>query len=159
MIVGHICTWGSCFWSHHSSLQSSMLPDTDHGYYAPLRFSVLRLQCFSLVAPFPLWGSLSPLVFYRCLQCSGWALSSQPLRYRCLLDFSILKVMVFGSALQLETCYGVVALPCLLSAKTYIFPPKLAASSVAAGPCSNNDDDYDDEDDEAKRRSLPTKQR
>ena len=47
------------------------------------------------------------------------------------------KVIVFGSALQLETCYGVVALPYLLSAKTYLFPPKLAASSVAAGPCSN----------------------
>ena len=36
------------------------------------------------------------------------------------LDFSILKVMVSGSALQLETCYSVVALPCPLSAKTYL---------------------------------------
>ena len=27
------------------------------------------------------------------------------------LDFSILKVMVSGSVLQLETCYDVVALP------------------------------------------------
>ena len=52
------------------------------------------------------------------------------------LDFSILKVMVSGSALQLETCYGVVALSYLLSAKTYL-SAKLAASSVAAGPCSN----------------------
>ena len=42
----HICTWGGHFSSHHCSLQSSMLPDTDHGYYA-----LLRLQCFSLVAP------------------------------------------------------------------------------------------------------------
>ena len=52
------------------------------------------------------------------------------------LDFSILKVMVFSSALQLETCYGVVALSYLLSAKTYL-SAKIAASSVAAGPCSN----------------------
>ena len=44
--------------------------------------------------------------------------------------------MVSGSALQLETCYGIVALSYLLSAKTYLFA-KLAASSVAAGPCSN----------------------
>ena len=33
------------------------------------------------------------------------------------LDFSILKVMVSGSALQLETCYGIIALSYLLSAK------------------------------------------
>ena len=52
------------------------------------------------------------------------------------LDFSILKVMVSGSALQLEMCYGVVALSYLLSAKTYL-SAKLAASSVATGPCSN----------------------
>ena len=37
------------------------------------------------------------------------------------LDFSVLKVMVSSSALQLETCYGVVALPYLLSAKT-VYP-------------------------------------
>ena len=29
---------GNRFPSHHSSLQSSMLPGTDHGYYAPLLF-------------------------------------------------------------------------------------------------------------------------
>ena len=52
------------------------------------------------------------------------------------LEFSILKVMVFGSALQQEMCYGVVALYYLLSTKTYL-SAKLAASSVAAGPCSN----------------------
>ena len=45
--------------------------------------------------------------------------------------------MVSGSALQLETCYGVVVLSYLLSAKTYL-SAKLAASSVAAGPCSNS---------------------
>ena len=45
--------------------------------------------------------------------------------------------MVSGSALQLETCYGVVALSYLLSTKTYL-SAKLAASSVAAGPCSNS---------------------
>ena len=33
-------------------------------------------------------------------------------------DFSVPTVMVSGSDLQLETCYGVVALPYLLSAKT-----------------------------------------
>ena len=33
-------------------------------------------------------------------------------------DFSVPTVMVFVSDLQLETCYGVVALPYLLSAKT-----------------------------------------
>ena len=121
MTVSHICTWGSRFPSHHSSLQSSMLPDTDHGYYALLHFSVLRLQCLSLVAPSSLWGSLSPPVFHRCLQCSGWALPSRPLRYRCLsLTFVSQKVMVFGSALQLEPCYGVVAPSYLLSAKTYL---------------------------------------
>ena len=52
-------------------------------------------------------------------------------------DFSIPKVLVSSSALQLETCYGVVALSYLLSAKTYL-SAKLAASFVAAGPCSNN---------------------
>ena len=36
-------------------------------------------------------------------------------------DFSIPTVMVSGSDLQLETWYGVVALPYLLSAKT-IYP-------------------------------------
>ena len=45
--------------------------------------------------------------------------------------------MVSGSALQLETCYDVVALSYLLSTKTYL-SAKLAASSVAAEPCSNN---------------------
>ena len=53
------------------------------------------------------------------------------------LYFSILKVMVSGSALQLEMCYGIVALSYLLSAKTYL-SAKLAASSVAAGPYSNS---------------------
>ena len=52
------------------------------------------------------------------------------------LDFSILKVMVSSSALQLETCYGVVALSYLLFAKSYL-SAKLASSSVVAGPCSN----------------------
>ena len=33
------------------------------------------------------------------------------------LDFSVPTVTVSGFALQLETCYGVVALPYLLSAK------------------------------------------
>ena len=46
--------------------------------------------------------------------------------------------MVSGSALQLETCYAVVALPYPFFAKTSLFPPKLAASSVAAGSCSNS---------------------
>ena len=53
------------------------------------------------------------------------------------LDFSILKVMVSGSALQLEMCYGVVALSYLLFAKNYLFA-KLSSSSVAVGPCSNS---------------------
>ena len=37
------------------------------------------------------------------------------------LDFSALKVTVSSSALQLETCYGIVALSYLLSAKT-VYP-------------------------------------
>ena len=45
--------------------------------------------------------------------------------------------MVSDSALQLETCYGVIALSYLLSAKTYL-SAKLAASYVATGPCSNS---------------------
>ena len=36
-------------------------------------------------------------------------------------DFSVQTVTVSGSALQLETCYGVVALPYLLSGKT-VYP-------------------------------------
>ena len=53
------------------------------------------------------------------------------------LDFSILKVMVSSSALQLEMCYGVVTLSYLLSTKTYL-SAKIAASSIATGPCSNS---------------------
>ena len=45
--------------------------------------------------------------------------------------------MVSSSALQLERCYGVVALSYLLSAKTYL-SAKLEASSVDVGPCSNS---------------------
>ena len=37
------------------------------------------------------------------------------------LDFSLLKVMVFGFALKLETCYDVAALSYLLSTKT-VYP-------------------------------------
>ena len=37
------------------------------------------------------------------------------------LDFSVPMVTVFGSDLQLETCYSVIALPYLLYAKT-VYP-------------------------------------
>ena len=99
------------------------------------------MHCFSFLSfAFNASASLLLLLYEGC-----WALLSSAAAFNAVvelsllghsgtvsfLDFSILKVMVSGSALQLETCYDVVAMSYLLSAKTYL-STKLAASSVAA---------------------------
>ena len=53
------------------------------------------------------------------------------------LDFSVSTVMVFGSDLWLETLLQRHSFTSYISAKT-VCPPKIAASSVAAGPYSNS---------------------
>ena len=52
-------------------------------------------------------------------------------------DFFAFIVTVFGSDLQLETCYSVVSLPYLLYLRQNYLSTKMAASPVAAGPYSN----------------------
>ena len=54
-------------------------------------------------------------------------------------DFSILIVIFSDSALQLETCYGVVSLPYLLYLFQNCLSAKMAAFPIAAGPYSNTD--------------------
>ena len=132
-----ICTWGSRFLSHHCSLQSSMLPNADHGYYAPLPFFCPSSSIPCPRRSFSFMRVAEPSCLRHCLQCSGWSLSSQPLRY-CRLPWllcpnshgfwlwyvarNMLRRRSFTLSLHLhQNC---------LSAK-------MAASSVAAGPCSN----------------------
>ena len=54
-----------------------------------------------------------------------------------IFDFSVSTVMVSGSDLWLETLLQRRSFTSYISAKT-VCPPKIAASSVAAGPYSNN---------------------
>ena len=116
-----------------------MLPCTDHGYYAPLFFSILRLQFFSLIAP----SSFMRVVEPSCLPplpsmqwVSSLFLAAQlPLP---LFDFPISKIHGFrlcsaaGTVLRRRSSILSSFPPKLIS------PPKLAASSVVAGPCSNS---------------------
>ena len=53
-------------------------------------------------------------------------------------DFSVPIVTVFGSDLQLETCYGFLSLPYLLYLRQNCLSAKMATSPIAMGPCSNN---------------------
>ena len=57
------------------------------------------------------------------------------------LDFSVSTVMVFGSDPWLETLLQRRSFTSDISAKT-VYPPKIAASSVAPGPYSNSMENY-----------------
>ena len=78
-----------------------------------------------------------PSCLHHCLQCSGWALSSRLLRYSRLpwllhlLRHGFRLCSVVGNVLQ---CCSSILSPL----RQNCLSAKLAASSVAAGPCSNS---------------------
>ena len=80
---------------------------------------------------------VEPSYLRPCLQCSGWALSSRPLRYYRL------SWLLCSNSHGFRLCS---AARNMLRRRSSIFSllrqnclsAKLAASSVATGPCSNN---------------------
>ena len=135
----HICTWSSCFPSHHYSLQSSMLPSADHGYYAPLPFTTAScsLPCFppltmgtsaaSHLLSFILNTSALSLLF---LYEGSWALLSSPLPWMQWLS-SLFSATALSAVVELSLL-GRSGTVCF-----WLSCPDIATFPVAAGPCSN----------------------
>ena len=81
---------------------------------------------------------MSPPVFVAALNAMGELSLLGRSGTVVFFDFSAPIVTVFGSDLQLETCYDVVYLPYLLYLRQNCLSAKMAASLVAAGPYSKN---------------------